>query len=84
MSEAMGAQESRPQWPLASTAEIMALFDTVDENRDGVLSIEELDAALRAAHLPTSRENLRALFSSMDANQSGGVDRGEFAAFVQR
>ena len=59
-----------------------ALFDRMDANGDGVLSLSEVESGLRQARLPTSHRHVVALFTAMDADGNGSVERHEFHAFL--
>ena len=59
-------------------AEIVNLFVKLDTNRDGTLSINEIQAAL--SHSEISRPDLERLIHSLDVDGSGNVDLTEFTA----
>lgn len=64
-------------------SEIVNLFVKIDTNRDGTLSISEIQAALSSSEL--SRPDLENLIKSLDVDGSGNVDLTEFtAAFMTR
>ena len=56
-------------------------FRLMDKNQDGVISVGELQSALREARLPTRSANVAETFKIMDANSDGTVSEPEFEKY---
>ncbi|KDO31684.1 hypothetical protein SPRG_03602 [Saprolegnia parasitica CBS 223.65] len=56
---------------------LVALFRQHDVDRSGTLNLTEFAAALQSLHVQLSADQLHALFSFFDANDSDGIDYGE-------
>ena len=57
-------------------------FQELDENGLGTLSIEEFQDLLFACGNTATPDEARAIFKSIDMDESGGIDKGEFVAFM--
>ena len=88
---APNAGGEQPQSELNS--EMQALFDELDLNRDGHLSLEELRHALlsggtsKQSHqrrISSLNDQLTATMASMDLNGDGHIDSAEFSQLIQR
>jgi Ca2+-binding EF-hand superfamily protein len=88
---APNAGGEQPQSELNS--EMQALFDELDLNRDGHLSLEELRHALlsggtsKQSHerrTSSLNDQLTATMASMDFNGDGHIDSAEFSQLIQR
>ena len=60
------------------------LFHSIDTDNSGMISKQELRAALRKARLPTSSQHFEKLFQKIDTNSDGGISQEEFAGFLKR
>lgn len=95
--KATAATAASPSW-FCRTAHFRrqcdAAFDVIDGDRSGTVSEAELYAGLLLIHLklgtyagpaacrPLSRERCRAVFVTMDRDESGSLDRDEFASVM--
>jgi len=75
-----GTCDSRTPTPPALTAD--DVFDAMDDDRNGVLSVSEMAPKLSKAGLTESE--MDRVFELIDANQDGQVDRAEFIAFFEK
>ena len=62
----------------SSKANIGAMFDRLDIDKDGSLSPRELRRHLRATGV--EEKNIKALIATMDKDKNGSIDRDEFTA----
>jgi len=53
--------------------------DVIDENHDGLISLEELRACASRLELPLQEEHLNTLHSYLDSNKDGFIDTAEWA-----
>jgi Ca2+-binding EF-hand superfamily protein len=60
-----------------------AVFHAMDRDRDGQVTALELRQAVTRLQLPLTRDRVTELADQMDADGSGGVDLGEFMAFMR-
>jgi Ca2+-binding EF-hand superfamily protein len=58
------------------------IFKDFDLNKNGVLTIDELEAMLARLQISVERKYLTALFRKFDLNQSGTIEFEEFCAYV--
>ncbi|MDJ0519176.1 MAG: urea transporter [Trichodesmium sp. MO_231.B1] len=72
------------QAPLELKNDLRYIFDAIDRDRSGSLSLSELSHHLQQAGNPMSEEELTFLFSSMDADNSGEIDFSEFGELLLR
>jgi Ca2+-binding EF-hand superfamily protein len=74
-----------PQTRADAQAKVKAMFDRIDANHDGSVTLAEFDA-YRAARLAEWRakrgERREKLFSAMDSDRSGQVSKAEFDGFA--
>ena len=61
-----------------SKANIGAMFDRLDLDKDGSLSPRELRRHLRATGV--EEKNIKALIATMDKDKNGSIDRDEFTS----
>ncbi|KAF1837248.1 mitochondrial carrier [Decorospora gaudefroyi] len=62
--------------------ELLHLFRSIDYNRDGKISKEELRAALRTAGLTVPNNNLDNFFNEVDTNNDGTISFEEWRDFL--
>ncbi|KAF2869960.1 calcium dependent mitochondrial carrier protein [Massariosphaeria phaeospora] len=62
--------------------ELLALFKSIDNNRDGKLSKEELQAGFRRAGLAVPNSKLDNFFSEVDTNRDGVITFDEWRDFL--
>ena len=63
--------------------EIDALFNRLDDNKDGVMSEEELYKAMSASsHGKQSRQDVKEIMKALDTDGNGYIDREEFREFM--
>ncbi|OZH51231.1 urea transporter [Hydrocoleum sp. CS-953] len=72
------------QAPLELKNDLRYIFNAIDRDRSGTLSLEELRYHLQQAGNPMSDDELNFLFSSMDADNSGEIDFSEFGELMLR
>jgi urea transporter/Ca2+-binding EF-hand superfamily protein len=60
------------------------VFDAIDTDRNGTLSIQELAVHLRQASQAWSKDELAYLFKCMDVDRSGEIDFHEFGELMLR
>lgn len=70
--------------PQELKGDLRYIFDAIDRDRSGSLSLEELRHHLLQAGNPLSDDELNFLFSSMDADNSGEIDFEEFGELMLR
>jgi Ca2+-binding EF-hand superfamily protein len=74
-----------PQTRADAQARVKAMFDRIDANHDGIVTLAEFDA-YRAARLAEWRsrrgERRDKVFAAMDRDRSGQVSRTEFDSFA--
>ncbi|WP_411027198.1 EF-hand domain-containing protein, partial [Salmonella sp. s54925] len=58
-----------------------ALFDVVDTNNDGTLSLDEVKIMMKTFHDKDDPGAAEALFNMADKNKNGKIERGEFINF---
>ena len=58
--------------------ELLYLFQSIDYNRDGKISKDELRAALRTAGLTVPNSNLDNFFAEVDTNNDGTISFEEW------
>jgi len=58
--------------------ELLALFKSIDHNRDGKISKEELQVAFSRAGLAVPNSKLDHFFSQVDANRDGTISFEEW------
>lgn len=58
--------------------ELLRLFQSIDYNRDGKLSKEELRSALRSAGLTVPNSSLDKFFAEVDTNHDGVISFEEW------
>jgi solute carrier family 25 phosphate transporter 23/24/25/41 len=58
--------------------ELLHLFRSIDYNRDGKISKDELRAALRTAGLTVPNSNLDNFFAEVDTNNDGTISFEEW------
>lgn len=58
--------------------ELLSLFHTIDHNRDGKISRDELRIALRRAGLAVPNSSLDNFFSEVDTNNDGTISFEEW------
>jgi Ca2+-binding EF-hand superfamily protein len=59
------------------------LFDSMDTNKDGILSRLELKRALQANEVPISERLLDSIFAACDLNNDGSISKNEFCRFTE-
>ncbi|KAK7092131.1 calmodulin-beta-like isoform X2 [Littorina saxatilis] len=64
--------------------DIREAFDILDNDKDGKLSIPELETLLRGQFVVANDRELKELLDNMDADKNGYVDYAEFEAFVAK
>lgn len=62
----------------ATEKELLVLFHTIDNNRDGKISRDELRAALRRAGLAVPQSSLSHFFDQVDTNNDGTISFEEW------
>ena len=62
----------------ATENKLLVLFQSIDYNRDGKISKEELRSALRGAGLAVPNINLDNFFSEVDTNRDGTISFEEW------
>ena len=72
------------QAPLELKNDLRYIFNAIDRDRSGSLSLTELSHRLQQAGHPMSDDELNLLFSSMDADNSGEIDFPEFGELLLR
>ncbi|NES65795.1 MAG: urea transporter [Okeania sp. SIO2D1] len=72
------------QAPQEIKGNLRYIFDAIDRDRSGSLSLEELSHHLQQAGHPLKEEELNFLFSSMDVDNSGEIDFEEFGELLLR
>lgn len=66
----------------ATEKELLVLFHTIDNNRDGKISRDELRAALRRAGLAVPQSSLSHFFDQVDTNNDGTISFEEWRDFL--
>jgi len=61
-------------------AELRAAFDAYDVNKDGQISLQELERALRALGCREAQSEARRIMAAADGDKSGAISFAEFAA----
>jgi hypothetical protein len=56
----------------------MHLFENLDFDRDGYITLKDLMALARSRNLPLTEPDCRALMTKLDLKRAGSVDLGEF------
>lgn len=59
---------------------VRAIFETFDENQDGVMTTDELGHALKEAGAVTNAQSLAAITKNLDADRDGTITLSEFMA----
>lgn len=62
--------------------ELRDLFETIDENNDGVLSKDEIKCALERLQFPSSDEHIAGIFRTANASGSSVITFQEFKVYV--
>ena len=57
------------RYEATSHAEIDKIFNSIDVDENGSITVEELETCLRTQKFPLSRENIISLGSQMDADK---------------
>lgn len=64
--------------------QLKAVFDAVDVNGNGSISIDELEKALETAEVSFDRNEVKAKVREADKDKSGEIDFKEFVAYIQK
>lgn len=64
--------------------ELLALFRSIDYNRDGKISKDELRSALSRAGLAVPNSNLDSFFSKVDTDSDGAISFEEWRYVFKR
>ena len=72
------------QAPLEIKEDLRYIFNAIDRDQSGSLSLTEMSYHLQQSGHPMSDEELNFLFSSMDADNSGQIDFEEFGELLLR
>jgi len=59
------------------------LFDSIDVDRSGKISVKEAQIALKKIGLPTTRKQMEKLIQQADTSGDGEMDWEEFCTFVK-
>ncbi|MGK7901944.1 MAG: urea transporter [Hormoscilla sp.] len=70
--------------PQELKGDLRYIFDAIDRDNSGSLSLEELSHHLQQAGHPLSDDELNFLFTSMDVDNSGEIDFSEFGELLLR
>ncbi|MES1921099.1 centrin, EF-hand protein, variant 2 [Bonamia ostreae] len=62
--------------------EYKEIFDIIDFNGDGRISVEELEIAFNAVGIDSSNEEIKALFAKIDENGDDFIDFKEFLSIL--
>jgi Ca2+-binding EF-hand superfamily protein len=60
------------------------VYDKLDTNKDGVVSLEELAAGLDKKQIAVSDEQKKDMFTKIDSNNDGSIDQTEFTAYKKK
>jgi len=69
---------------LTNTARLTMVFDVLDRNRDGALSLEELTPFARALVGIDGDGNVQRFFDDLDTNKDGVLSKSEFLAYFRQ
>lgn len=61
---------------------LRTLYKECDTNKNGLLTIDELEAMLYRLKIAVERKYISALFKRFDTNKSGTIEFEEFCAFI--
>ncbi|CAI9715179.1 calcium-dependent kinase [Octopus vulgaris] len=61
-----------------------AKFDEIDKNKDGCLSVEELDVGLKARNINVSKMALKSVLQDMDVDSDGKISKCEFVEAMSK
>jgi len=87
--EEEAAAELRPEvvefpTPKDQEAQIVAAFETFDEDGSGEIDAAEMRAAIKALGMETRKDQIRALVKEIDVDGNGEIDIDEFKTIFDR
>uniref|UniRef100_A0A0B6YU17 EF-hand domain-containing protein n=1 Tax=Arion vulgaris TaxID=1028688 RepID=A0A0B6YU17_9EUPU len=65
-------------------AEYRELFDVIDRNRDGIITVGELEHTMRALGQKPTEEELKKMIDNADLDGNGKIDFQEFTVIMSR
>lgn len=80
MSELHNGTDATEKAPATVLGKLRELFDDLDMDHSGVLSLDELSEGLRAKGYSLSKEEVQQLMAEVDVDGNGYVDFDEFMA----
>ena len=64
--------------------QLKEIFDSIDQDGDSLIDVDELSSVMSKLGLTTTRERLSAMVAEVDSNQDGRVSFEELVAVVER
>ncbi|XP_057656463.1 neo-calmodulin-like [Diorhabda carinulata] len=85
----MGAKKSKQKvvtltFSKTRLQEMQDAFNLFDENRDGHISVKELQTIMRKLNQPMQQSDLLEMISEVDIDNDGVIDFGEFLIMMKR